>query len=80
MICSLKEKYNSESRAEKFIDAILEAHSKIDSKKIIKEKYNLIKEIQSNFNIDEFLNSPITNYKTHLYIKCLNQKILIMQM
>ncbi len=60
----LKEKYNSESRAEKFIDAILEAHSKIDSKKIIKEKYNLIKEIQSNFNIDEFLNSPITNYKT----------------
>ena len=48
----LKEKYNSESRAEKFIDAILEAHSKIDSKKVTKEKYNLIKSIQESFNID----------------------------
>tara|TARA_B100000683_G_C12407872_1_gene522480 strand:- start:254 stop:1120 length:867 start_codon:yes stop_codon:yes gene_type:complete len=64
----LKEKYNSESRAEKFIDAILEAHSKIDSKKVTKEKYNLIKSIQESFNIDEFLNSPITNYKTYASI------------
>ena len=64
----LKEKYNSESRAEKFIDAILQAHSKIDSKKVTKEKYNLIKSIQESFNIDEFLNSPITNYKTYASI------------
>ena len=64
----LKEKYNSESRAEKFIDAILEAHNKIDSKKVTKEKYNLIKSIQESFNIDEFLNSPITNYKTYASI------------
>ena len=60
----LKEKYNSESRAEKFIDVVLEAHSKINHKKILKEKYNLIKNIQESFNIDEFLNSPLTNYKT----------------
>ncbi len=64
----LKEKYNSESRAEKFIDVVLEAHSKIDTQKILKEKYNLIKKIQESFNIDEFLNSPLTNYKTYASI------------
>ena len=64
----LKEKYNTESRAEKFIDVVLEAHSKIKSKQILKEKYNLIKKIQESFDINEFLNSPLTSYKTYASI------------
>lgn len=64
----LKEKYNTESRAEKFIDVVLEAHSKIKSNQILKEKYNLIKKIQESFDINEFLNSPLTNYKTYASI------------
>ena len=59
----LKEKYNSESRAEKFIDTINEAHSRINQKNLQKEKYNLIKKINESFNMDDFLSSPITNYK-----------------
>lgn len=59
----LKEKYNSESRAEKFIDTINEAHSRINQKSLQKEKYNLIKKINESFNMDEFLSSPISNYK-----------------
>jgi hypothetical protein len=59
----LKEKYNSESRAEKFIDTVNEAHSKINQKKLQREKYNLIKTINESFNMDDFLSSPITNYK-----------------
>jgi len=59
----LKEKYNSESRAEKFIDTINEAHSRIDQRKLQREKYNLIKKINESFNMDEFLSSPISNYK-----------------
>lgn len=58
-----KEKYNSESRAEKFIDTINEAHSRINQKQLQKEKYNLIKTINESFNMDEFLSSPISNYK-----------------
>ena len=38
-----EEKYKSESRAEKFIDTILEARQRIDIKKLTKEKYNLVK-------------------------------------
>tara|TARA_B100001778_G_C18591712_1_gene632592 strand:+ start:829 stop:1695 length:867 start_codon:yes stop_codon:yes gene_type:complete len=64
----LKEKYNTESRAEKFIDVVLEAHSKIKSNQILKEKYNLIKKIQESFDINEFLNSPLTSYKTYASI------------
>ena len=58
-----KEKYNSESRAEKFIDTVNEAHNRIDQNKLQREKYNLIKKINESFNMDEFLSSPITNYK-----------------
>jgi hypothetical protein len=59
----LKEKYNSESRAEKFIDTVNEAHTRIDSKKLHKEKYSLIKKINESFDMNVFLSSPVSNYK-----------------
>ena len=59
----INEKYNTDSKAEKFIDVVLEAHTKIDYKKIQREKYNLVKAIKENFEINNFLSSPVTNYK-----------------
>ena len=59
----INEKYNTESKAEKFIDAILEAHTKINYKSLQREKYNLVKSIKENFEINNFLSSPVTNYK-----------------
>jgi len=59
----IDEKYNTESKAEKFIDAIVEARTKLDEQKLIKEKYNLIKAIKETFEIDNFLTSPVTNYR-----------------
>lgn len=59
----LKEKYNTESRAEKFVDTICEARQKLNEKKLTKEKYELIKQIRESFDLDNFLSSPITNYK-----------------
>ena len=59
----INEKYNSENKADKFIDAILEAHSKLNQSKLGREKYNLVKTIKENFDIDNFLSSPVTNYK-----------------
>ena len=58
-----KEKYNSESRAEKFVDTVCEAHMKLNQDKLRKEKYNLIKSINESFDSQQFLSSPINNYK-----------------
>jgi len=59
----INEKYNSEAKAEKFIDTICEARKRLDEKKLMKEKYNLVKVIKETYNIDEFIKSPISNYK-----------------
>jgi hypothetical protein len=59
----INEKYNSEVKAEKFIDTICEARKRLDEKKITKEKYNLIKSIKENYNLEEFIKSPVSNYK-----------------
>jgi hypothetical protein len=59
----LKEKYNSESKAEMFVDTVSQAHSKLNEVKLSKEKYNLIKQINEKFELEQFLSSPITNYK-----------------
>jgi len=60
----INEKYNSEAKAGQFINTILEARKRLDEKKLTKEKYNLIKEIKDTYNLDEFIKSPISNYKT----------------
>lgn len=76
----INEKYNSETKAEKFIDAILEARAKIDETKLAREKYNLIKEIKNNFELSNFLSSPVTNYKVlasiHKLFEAKKQNIL----
>lgn len=59
----VNEKYNSEAKAEKFIDTVCEARKKLDETKLLKEKYNLIKTIRENYNIDELVKSSVSNYK-----------------
>jgi len=59
----INEKYNSEAKAEKYIDAILEAHTRLDYTKLKREKYNLVKSIKETLDIDNFMSSPVTNYK-----------------
>jgi hypothetical protein len=58
-----QEKYSTESRADKFIDTVNEAHKKINAQQLKKEKFNLIKKINESFDVDTFLSSPVSNYK-----------------
>ncbi len=59
----LKEKYSSETKADRLVETVCEAHGKLNYTKLSKEKFNLIKEISEKFDIESFLSSPISNYK-----------------
>jgi hypothetical protein len=54
----------SESKAEMLISTVLEQYRKLNKESIQRLKYNLIKEIKSNYDIDEFFKAKIENYKT----------------
>ena len=53
----------NESKSETTINIIIELNKKLDKIKLNKEKFNLIKEIKNNYNIDEFFKISINNYK-----------------
>ena len=60
----LKEKYSSETKADRLVETVCDAHNKLNHITLSKEKFNLIKEISEKFEIEQFLASPISNYKT----------------
>jgi hypothetical protein len=53
----------NESKAEAIISTLLELNKTLDKNKLAKEKYNLIKEIKNNFDLDDFFKAKISNYK-----------------
>jgi hypothetical protein len=55
----------SEAKADLFVSTVLEQHKKLDQEKLNKQKYNLIKEIKSSYNIDDFFKAKIDNYKLY---------------
>ncbi len=59
------EKFKTENKAEKFVDACIKARKNINESQLRRDKYNLIKDLKSSFNIDEFFKSRVSNYKVH---------------
>ena len=55
----------SEGKAESLINTTLEIHSRLNRTALRKEKYNLIKEIKSHYNLEEFFKAKVNNYKQH---------------
>lgn len=58
----------SESKAELFVSTVLEQRKKLDEEVLNKQKYNLIREIKSSYNIDDFFKAKIDNYKLYASI------------
>jgi hypothetical protein len=55
----------SEAKAEILVSTLIEQYKKLDYEKINKLKYNLIKEIKSNYELEEFFKAKISNYKQY---------------
>lgn len=68
----------NETKSEILLSTIEEQYRKLDKEKLNKLRYNLIKEIKSNYEIDDFFKAKINNYKIHAAIYTLfeyqNQK------
>ena len=62
------ENYTSEIKANHLVDAVVKAHQKINSSQLKREKYNLIKEVRSNYDINDFFMARIPNYKVNASI------------
>ena len=58
-----KEKFKTENKAEKFVDAVVKARKDINESQLRRDKYNLIKDLKSNFNVSDFFKSRVNNYK-----------------
>jgi len=68
----------SEGKAETILSTVLELSKKLDRDKLSKEKYNLIREIKSNFDLNDFFQAKIKNYKllasTYVLFESTNSK------
>ncbi len=57
------EKLKSETKANMLIEAVLKARRGLNKNKLQNEKYELIKAIKENFDIDSFFQTKVQNYK-----------------
>lgn len=55
--------YKDEKKATILVNTLIEAHSKLNRSRLRREKYNLIKELKSTYDLNDFFKAKITNYK-----------------
>lgn len=60
----LKEQFKSEAQALEYIRSLKEAYNKLNKSTLKRQRYNLVKELSENFNIDQISKMRISNYKS----------------
>lgn len=55
----------SETKSEIVISSLLEAAAKLNRTEVKKQRYNLIKEIKNNYDVEKFFKVKVTNYKIY---------------
>jgi hypothetical protein len=64
----VNEKYNSESKAEKLVEAVLVSRQRIKNADLKREKYNLVKAIREAYDINDFFAARIPEFKIYASI------------
>jgi hypothetical protein len=59
----IKETFNSEYKASEFLNIILRERSKLNETTLNRQKYNLIKDIKTNYVLEDFFKYRVSNYK-----------------
>jgi|TARA_R100000482_G_scaffold10630_1_gene3138 hypothetical protein len=58
-----EKKYSNESHAVKLLEAVIKNRKNLSNRRLNNEKYNLIKTIKENYNVKDFFNTRIPNFK-----------------
>ena len=58
-------KFKSDKRAEYFINEVVSNRHNLHNSTLKRERYNLIKEIKENYNLQKFMSSKVKNYKLY---------------
>ena len=61
----LNKKFDKDANANVLIETLLNAHSKLVKSSLRRERYNLVREIKKNYNLEEFFKAKIPNYKIY---------------
>ena len=61
----LNKKFNKDTSANVLIETLINAHLKLNKSNLRRERYNLVREIKENYNLEEFFKAKIPNYKIY---------------
>jgi len=59
----LEKKYKNDTHASQLVEAVVKSRRKLSNRRLNNEKYNLIKTIKENYDIKEFFNTRLPNFK-----------------
>ena len=55
--------YDSADKAAQLLETVIKSRQRLSNSKLRNEKYNLIKQIKENYNVTDFMNVRLPNYK-----------------
>src|SRR6056300_863875 len=64
----LNKKYKNLTHASQLVEAVVKSSRKLSNRRLANEKYNLIKTIKENYDIKDFFNTRIPNFKVQASI------------
>ena len=59
----MRKKYKNNKHAGQLVEAVVKSRRKLSNRRLNNEKYNLIKIIKESYDIKEFFNTRIPNFK-----------------
>jgi hypothetical protein len=64
----MNKKFRTDKKAEYFINEVINCFKQLNKSTLKRERYNLIKEIKNNYNLQKFMSSKVPNYKVNASI------------
>ena len=61
----LNKKFSKEANATVLIETLANAHNRLNKSVLRRERYNLVREIKDNYNLEDFFKAKINNYKVY---------------